>query len=294
MTQPCWVLTEGGNQPLMAVALHDGHEVRPEVAELFAISESERLREADPFTASWTVIADTQLVVKRSRFEVDLNRPRKKAVYLKPEDAWGLTIWKQQPPPEVVQQSLAQYDAFYALIEQICTDLERRFGRFVIFDLHTYNHRRNGPDGSPANPTRNPEVNVGTGSMNRAYWAPVVERFLGDLRQFDFLGRQLDVRENIKFSGGHCPIWVHRRFPESACVLAVEFKKFFMDEWTHQPDPVQLDAIRRLLQSTVPGVLEALSHQRSSTCYSVNLRSTMSKSRSTPSSSPSLGKYPQR
>ncbi len=277
MTQP-WVLTEGGDHPLMAVALHDGHEVRPEVAELFAINESDRRREEDPFTGEWAVIADRRIVVRRSRFEVDLNRPRKKAVYLKPEDAWGLTVWQQQPPPELVEQSLAQYDAFYATVEQIFTDLERRFGRFVILDLHAYNHRRNGPASSPANPTRNPEVNIGTGSMNRDYWAPVVDRFLADLRKFDFLGRQLDVRENVRFSGGHFPVWVHRRFPESACVLAVEFKKFYIDEWTHQPDLVQLDVIRRLLQSTIPGVLETLSKWRSPTRYSISLRPTMTKS----------------
>lgn len=259
MIDSYWELTSAGKQPLMAVALHDGHEVRPEVAELFAINESDRKREEDPFTREWAIIADTQLVVRRSRFEVDLNRPRKKAVYLKPQDAWGLTVWQQQPPEEIVEQSLAQYDAFYMLVEQICADLERRFGKFVVFDLHTYNHRRDGLDAPPANPDRNPEINVGTGSMNREYWAPVVDRFLTDLRHFDFLGRQLDVRENIKFTGGHFPIWVHKRFPESACVLAVEVKKFFMDEWSHQPDPVQLDAIRRALQSTIPGVLEALS-----------------------------------
>lgn len=72
---------------MMAVALHNGHEVRPEVAALFAIDESDRRREEDPFTALWTDIADIRLVVNRSRFEVDLNRPRKKAVYLKPQDS---------------------------------------------------------------------------------------------------------------------------------------------------------------------------------------------------------------
>ena len=42
----------------------------------------------------------------------------------------------------------------------------------VVFDLHTYNHRRNGPDGPPADPAGNPQVNIGTGTMNRDRWAP--------------------------------------------------------------------------------------------------------------------------
>ena len=256
MTQASWVLTQRDG-PVVAVALHDGHDVRPDVAALFAIAENDRLREEDPFTANWTAVGDTQIVVRRSRFEFDLNRPREKAVYLKPEDAWGLTVWQTQPSPEIIARSLAEYDAFYATVEQVFADLERRFGRFVVFDLHTYNHRRLGPLALPAGPIYNPEVNLGTGTLHRR-WAPVVERFLSDLRDFDFLGRQLDVRENVRFRGGHFSHWTHQKFPHSACVLAVEVKKFFMDEWSNELDLTQLEAIRSALQSTVPNVLETL------------------------------------
>jgi N-formylglutamate deformylase len=256
MKQPFWALTKG-HQPLVAVALHDGHHVRPEVAELLAIDKNDRKREEDPFTAAWTDIAQTRLVVLRSRFEVDLNRPRKKAIYLKPEDAWGLDIWREVPSPEILEQSLAEYDRFYAVVEEICKHLQR-YGRFVIFDLHTYNHYRNGQHAPPAEQWLNPEINLGTGSLNRQYWQPVVERFLGDLRRFDFFGRQLDVRENVKFVGGHFARWVHSHFPQSACVLSIEVKKFFMDEWSHQPDLQQMAAIHQALRSTIPGVLEEL------------------------------------
>jgi hypothetical protein len=136
--------------------------------------------------------------------------------------------------------------------------MQHRFGRFVVLDLHTYNHRREGPEGPSADPTANPEVNVGTGTLNRQRWAPVVDRFIADLRGFDFLGRHLDVRENVKFRGGQFSRWIHETFPEAACSLAIEFKKFFMDEWTGEPDRVQVEAIRRALQSTVPGMIGGL------------------------------------
>ncbi|MBV9388663.1 MAG: N-formylglutamate amidohydrolase [Chroococcidiopsidaceae cyanobacterium CP_BM_ER_R8_30] len=252
-----WVLIEG-NGPIVAVALHDGHAVRQEVAALFALDESERRREEDPFTANWTTVGDTRIVVQRSRFEFDLNRPREKAVYLKPEDAWGLTVWHSKLSQEILARSLAEYDAFYAAVKQVFTDLEQRFGRFVVYDLHTYNHRRLGLEALPADPMYNPEINLGTGTMDRSRWAPVVESFLTDLCRFDFLGRQLDVRENIKFHGGYFQYWVHQTFPRSACVLSVEVKKFFMNEWSNELDMKQLDAIRSALKSTVPGVLNAL------------------------------------
>ena len=222
------------------------------------LSEANRLREEDPFTAGWTTVAENRIIGTYSRFEVDLNRPREKAVYIQPEDAWGLDVWKKTPSNEVIQESLVSYDAFYDEAHQLFTDLERQFGRFVVFDLHTYNHRREGPDGSMAAPQKNPEVNLGTGTMNRERWAPIVEQFIKDLSMFDFLGRHLDVRENIKFRGGQFGRWTHENFPQSACVLSIEFKKFFMDEWTGIPDSTQLEMIQHSLQATVPGVLKAL------------------------------------
>lgn len=257
MTQEGWVLTEGDG-PVVAVALHDGHDVRPEVAPLFAITEADRRREEDPFTATWTAVGDTRIVGLRSRFEFDLNRAREKTVYLSPEDAWGLDVWQTKPSLEITARSQAEYDTFYATVKRVFADLERRFGRFVVYDLHTYNHRRFGPHALPADPMYNPEVNLGTGTLDRNRWAPVVERFLTDMQEFDFLGRRLDVRENIKFWGGHFPYWVHQTFPHSACVLSIEVKKFFMDEWSNGVDLEQVDAIRCALESSVPGVLQAL------------------------------------
>lgn len=261
-TRPFWVWSQG-NQPLVAVAIHDGHDIRPEVAEYLALDRDDRRREEDPFTADWTEIAETRLLVLRSRFEVDLNRPRSQAIYRQPQDAWGLHVWKEELPEAVRSRSLAEYDRFYAELAQICRNLEQRFGQFVIFDLHTYNHCRQGLQAPVACAISNPEINLGTGTLNRQYWAPVIDRWLAEIRQFNFLGRQLDVRENVKFLGGHFARWIHQQFPYSACVLSIEVKKFFMNEWTHQPDSVQLHALRHALHATIPGTLAALQQMRS-------------------------------
>jgi hypothetical protein len=94
--------------------------------------------------------------------------------------------------------------------------------------------------------------------MNRDNWAPLVDRFIDDLSRFDYRGRQLDVRENIRFRGGHFPGWIHKNFPNSGCALAIEVKKFFMDEWTGKPNENELNLIKEALSSTIPGVLEEL------------------------------------
>ena len=150
---------------LIATAIHDGHEVRPDVAELLSLTESERLREEDPCTGARTAAGQTQIVGRRSRFELDLNRPREKAVYRRPADAWGLRVWRSEPGERLISASLAEYDAFYRHVHGILTDAANRHGVFVVFDLHSYNHRRDGAASSPADPARNPEANIGTGSM---------------------------------------------------------------------------------------------------------------------------------
>jgi len=252
-----WTLTTGEG-PLAAAAIHDGHAVREELAPRFSITEADRLREEDPFTSAWLGVAPTRIQGLRSRFEVDLNRPREKAVYLEPEDAWGLAVWRERPDPAMIERSLAGYDAFYRSMQDVFAAMAKRHRRFVVFDLHSYNHRRDGPRARPQDPHENPQVNLGTGSMDRALWGPLVDRFLSDLSAFDFPGGRLDVRENVKFQGGHFARWIHATFPGAGCALAIEFKKFFMDEWTGAPDPDLVNAIGEALRSTVPGVLEEL------------------------------------
>jgi hypothetical protein len=253
-----WTLVQGEG-PLLATAIHAGHGVRSEVAPLFALGEEERRREEDPYTDHWTDVVANQLVVHHSRFEVDLNRARATAVYLRPEDSWHLQVWKEPPAAEVIERSLAFHDRFYAEVRSLLGDLERRHGRFVVLDLHSYNHRRDGPTAEAADRDVNPEVNIGTISMDRARWAPVVDGFMEALRAVDYRGRQLDVRENVRFQGrGELARFVHTHFPESGCCLAIELKKFFMDEWTGGPDWGEIRSIRAALAATVPTLEDRL------------------------------------
>lgn len=232
--------------------------VRDELSGLLALSSADRLREEDPHTSLWAAIASTHIIGKRSRFEVDLNRPREKAVYQTPADAWGLHVWHRPLPQEVYERSLEVYDRFYSAVGEALTRKVQQEGRVVIYDLHTYNHHRGGQHAPYDDATLNPQVNVGTGTMDRTRWAAVVDRFLADLGDFDFPSGRLDVRENVKFRGGYFGKWIHEHFPDSICVLSIEFKKFFMDEWTGEADAEMVAAIRDALTSTLPGMREEL------------------------------------
>ena len=252
-----WTLTRGEG-PLLAVALHAGHSMRPDLSRNLAIDEATRLREEDVCADFWTQACNSRLVIRLSRFEVDLNRPPAEAVYRWPFQAWGLKVWRRPLTAAMVARSGAIHDTFYAELHALLRNFARIYGRFVVFDLHSYNHRRAGPDQPVGDPELNPEINLGTASMPRQYWAPVVERFVDDLRKFDFMGRQLDVRENVKFHGRYLARYVHKTFDRCGCVLSIEVKKFYMNEWTGEADRAQVEAVLEGLKSTVPGIIEEL------------------------------------
>lgn len=245
--------------PIVTAAIHDGHQLSDDVAPHIALSEEVRLREEDPHTGIWAGISKNHIIGNASRFEFDLNRPPERAIYITPADAWGLKVWKDQPSEELLDKIRNRYSSIYNRVHQDLSRLVERFGTIVVMDIHSYNHRRNGPDAHPEDPTLNPEINIGTGTMDREKWASIVDRFIGDLKKIDFLGRQLDVRENIKFRGGYFPKWIHENFSDSVCCISVEVKKFFMDEWTGDPDWQIIDSIEEAFKALMPGLLEEIS-----------------------------------
>jgi N-formylglutamate deformylase len=248
-----------GDGPIVAAAVHHGHDVRANIATLFAIDSAERLREEDPFTGDLASLAPTRIIGRRSRFEIDFNRPREGAVYLTPEAAWGIDIWRQAPDESVIAESLANYDLFFKTVHTLLDQLATRHGRIVVLDLHSYNHRREGGNGAPASVADNPEINLGTASIGRTLWGPLVDRFASDLRRQIGNERPFDVRENVKFQGGHFPRWINATFPDRVCAIAVEFKKTFMEEWTGEVDSPAFSRLQTALAGTFPGLLESLS-----------------------------------
>jgi N-formylglutamate deformylase len=254
---PLWSVHEGEG-PILATALHSGHEIRADLAKILALEEDNRLREEDPFTDILTKAVANRIVPIRSRFEVDLNRPREDAFYVEPDDAWGLQVWEQPPDQKMIEKSLHEFDLFYAETKKRLCHLEAEYGRFVVFDIHSYNYRRRCPDAAPDDPAKNPDINIGTGTMDRNKWENLVNHFIYDLRTFDYCGHHLDVRENVKFRGRQFASWVHTTFPDSGCVLSIELKKIFMDEWTGELDRRKLDLLYNALKSTLPGILSEL------------------------------------
>ncbi len=247
-TIDCWWTASRGAGPVVATAIHDGHDLRAEVAAAMALADPDRLREEDPFTGQAVVDVANHIIVHRSRFEFDLNRGAEAAIYETPEQSWGLKVWNGQPDRAIFERSLAVHAAYYRMLGAYLDDIAAEHGQFVLLDIHSYNHRRDGAQGLVTPQDKAPDINIGTFSMPRDQWAFLLDPLIDAMRGFDFNGRRLDVRENIAFQGkGEQTRFVHDRYPGNGCAIAIEFKKFFMDEWSGAPDPAELDAMRRFV-----------------------------------------------
>ncbi|MFP4473658.1 MAG: N-formylglutamate amidohydrolase [Candidatus Omnitrophota bacterium] len=250
--RPWWTLLRG-DDPVVVTALHSGDIVDPEFRRHQKLTKEERKYEEDLYTDKIADIGPNKLIVHRSRFEVDFNRAPDECIYSGPEQAWGLEIWRDLLPAAAEDKARHMYHAFYREMNAVITDLIERFGHFLILDIHSFNTRSKGAE-APAGRDKAPDINVGTGTLKDPQrWRPLIDRLISVLRRRQLPGcRNLDVRENVNFQGGYFPEWVHEHFTGKGCVLALEIKKIYMDEWTLDPDPVKVCALRRILSEIIP------------------------------------------
>jgi len=221
--------------PLLALAIHNGHEMHPELLKICGISEADRLREEDPFTEVFTEPYPNRIVVYTSRFTVDLNRTREKAIYLNPDDCWGLPARTVRPSDELITELSHDYGQWYSLLTFTIQRLLAKHSFLTILDLHSYNHRRLGAAAEPDAQADNPDIILGRNNMPKQYYA-WVDRLCSELNNQAVMGHKLDCRIDVKFTGGWLSRWLHQTFPGKVVCLAVEFKKIFMDEWTGTVD----------------------------------------------------------
>jgi hypothetical protein len=236
---------EEGSGPLVAACIHNGHHIRPELEPYLALNDQQRLYEEAPYTGFFADLAPTRIKVFNSRFEIDLNRPPEKAIYLEPEDSWGLKVWKSPLPDSIIENSRKNYREFYQSVSKLLQNKIEQHGFVIVLDFHSYNHRKN-PDCQPADQDANPDLNLGTRNL-ASQWIDLADAFIEDIRSGQVMGTRLDARKDIKFKGGHFPTWINSNFEGKAFALAIELKKIFMNECTATADSEFMHELRNLL-----------------------------------------------
>ena len=205
--------------PFVCTAIHDGHNLRPSLADICALDENERWKEEDPFTGNFIRSMPVVLIGNDSRYEYDLNRPPESCIY---NEAWGKIVWKSPLPRDEINLSLQKHDSFYRVLDALLSKLEEKFRNFVVYDIHSYNYRRWDREV--------PVFNIGTEKLDRKGHGKYINHWLKELSSCELNGIHVSVAENDVFFGrGYLLDHVVKEH-EGALVLATEVKKVYCDE----------------------------------------------------------------
>jgi hypothetical protein len=228
-------------EPALSAAIHNGANLRPELAANCLLSRAERYYEEDPYTGTFIDRQPITLIAHDSRYEYDLNRNTDECVY---ETAWGKKIWERPLTPEAIAESKYKHAQLYRIVSAIVEALGEEFGRCLVYDTHSYNFRRH-------ERTDLPVFNLGTSSVRSQAWRPVIDRWLDALRNMRVDGVEVTAAENDIFYGkGRLAGYCHSEY-DHVLVLATEVKKVYMDELSGEPDPVVLPSMQTAFNRTV-------------------------------------------
>ena len=232
--------------PYVCAAIHDGHQFRTSLLPHCLHTEYERWYEEDPCTKQ--MIASHPIVIAGcdSRFEYDLNRAPKNAIY---EDAWGKKLWSEPLPEEDKEKSLKKHHGFYQVVKALITKLESMFDACVVYDMHSYNWKR---WDRPV-----PTWNLGTANVDQ-------ERFKEEIAAWSSLLAQMQLPRKITsvsaindtFQGnGYFLKFITAQF-KNTLVLATEVKKVYCDELTGEVFDDVVLAIANALNEYIPSHLK--------------------------------------
>lgn len=210
------------------VAMHAGKRIRPEVLEKMMVSKADRFREEDPFTDRFIKDFPMQIIGRESRFEYDLNREPFRAIYDTKEKSWGLKIWRQKLTQQERTIPIMKHNEFHDLMDIVTAYLLQQNRYAVIFDMHSYCYQREEILAWFEDPK--PEINVGTKAVNRNLFGSGIEKLIEQLSLTRINGYPIRVMENALFEGGYMARRLSQANYDRLLVLALEYKKIFMDE----------------------------------------------------------------
>ncbi|ERP31867.1 flavohemoglobin expression-modulating QEGLA motif protein [Chitinivibrio alkaliphilus] len=217
--------------PCIAMAIHNGNRMRPSLVAKTALSEYERWYEEDPYTGDCIDSLPITLTGLDSRFEYDLNRSPEECIY---DVAWGKHVWRQELTEKERRETVAKHRQYYQLLSGILAVLEERFGRVLVFDIHSYNYERwNRPV---------PLFNIGSEHVDTETFGSMVTAWQNRLSQCCIANESGCAVNDVFFGRGYALRYIRENFPRSL-VLATEIKKVYCDEKSGESYP---EVIREL------------------------------------------------
>ncbi|WP_272148992.1 N-formylglutamate amidohydrolase [Tenacibaculum aiptasiae] len=233
--------------PYVCGAVHDGHQFRKELWENCIHTEYERWYEEDPATKAMVQSHPIVIAGLDSRFEYDLNRAPKTAIY---NDAWGKQLWKELLSEENRNISLAKHTSFYKVVSSLISKIEEKFSCCIVYDMHSYNWQRWDREV--------PTWNLGTKNVNNERYGDFIESWREILEKTPIPnGIQSTSKINDTFQGnGYFLKYITSNFTNTL-VLATEIAKVYCDELTQVMYPEVVIAVENYLKTALKKHAEA-------------------------------------
>lgn len=219
--------------PYVCTAIHDGSAFRDELKIKSALSDFDRWYEEDPYTGAFISAMPIKVIGLDSRFEYDLNRNPQSCVY---EEAWGKKVWKKPLSSSEKQRSKSKHAQYYKVIHALVEKLEALFGACLVYDIHSYNHRR---WDRPV-----PVFNIGTEKIDQERFAASAEAWRKELSRIE-LPNNIEVTAKINdvfFGRGYNLEYITSNF-KNTLVLATEVSKIYCNEENGEPYPEVIKAL---------------------------------------------------
>lgn len=212
--------------PQIILCQHSGTKISDHILSKMDILEFNRDYETDLYLDRLFSQQPVVYTALFSRYEFDTNRTKETALYLTPELAWGASVYNEPLSNREKEGLLEKYQEFYHYFDLIVSQTIKKFGKCIIYDIHSYNITHPDRIGREL-----PLFNVGTMSINREKYADTVDNWLKELSKININGES-GAKENYLF-GGRSGMARHisEKF-EDALIFPTEIKKFFMNERT--------------------------------------------------------------
>jgi len=227
--------------PIICAAIHNGHNLRPELDRSFLLSEEERLYEEDPFTEELISSFPIVMAGNDSRFEYDLNRAKTLSTYFK--TAWDKQVWSKPLTASQRAKSHLKHQAFYEILEVLIKVIEKQFKSAIVFDIHSYNYKRIEKN--------TPTFNIGTAQIDNERWGNIVSRYEKELGKIELPNLEVRAAVDEVFHGrGYLITHVNSHF-DNTLVIPTEVKKVFMEEISGELYPLVLEELKSGLKEAI-------------------------------------------
>lgn len=228
--------------PYICGAVHDGHQFRRSLWENCLHTEYERWYEEDPCTKHMVQSHPIVIAGLDSRFEYDLNRAPETAIYT---DAWGKQLWKKPLPETERRLSLEKHANFYRVVDTLVRQIEKRYGKALVFDMHSYNWQRWDREV--------PVWNLGTANIDNDKFGRLAASWsskLGRIRLPNGIASTSKINDTFQ-GNGYFLKYITQNFT-CTLVLATEISKVYCDEMTGILFPEVIAAVEKQLKELIP------------------------------------------